>query len=51
MAKDLMRAFPAIPDMTFGTSRKDMKRERRDLALDILDASGKVLKLTNTKTR
>ncbi len=41
MAKALIKAFAAIPDMNFSTSKKEMQMERRDLALDILEASGK----------
>ena len=41
MAKALIKAFPAIPDMNFSTSKKEMQKERRDLALAILEASGK----------
>jgi hypothetical protein len=40
MAKAVMEAFPQIPDVKFETSKKAMKKERRDLALEILKASG-----------
>ncbi|XP_042355986.1 transcription factor 19-like [Plectropomus leopardus] len=39
MAKAPIKAFPAIPDMNFSTSKKEMAKERRDLVLDILEAS------------
>lgn len=40
MAKAVMEAFPQLPNMDFGTSKKDMVRERKALALQILQASG-----------
>lgn len=40
MAKLVMEAFPQIPTMAFGTTKKDMARERKNLALEILRASG-----------
>lgn len=40
MAKAVMEAFPELPKMEFGTSKKDMAQERRALALKILEASG-----------
>lgn len=40
MAKVLMEAFPLMPDATFDTSKKAMKVVRRELALEILEASG-----------
>ncbi|XP_036067061.1 uncharacterized protein LOC112139312 isoform X2 [Oryzias melastigma] len=39
MAKAVIQAFPEIPEMTFSTSKKEMERERRDLALYILESS------------
>ncbi|KAK2839372.1 hypothetical protein Q5P01_013112 [Channa striata] len=39
MAKLVMEAFPQIPTMAFGTTKKDMARERKNLALEILRAS------------
>ncbi|XP_034413986.1 uncharacterized protein wu:fc27b11 [Cyclopterus lumpus] len=39
MARALMEAFPTVPTITFGTSKKDMKNERKTLALKILKAS------------
>lgn len=39
MAKVLMEAFPLMPDATFDTSKKAMKAVRRELALEILEAS------------
>jgi len=50
MAKALIKAFPVIPDMNFCTSRKKMEKERRDQALEILEASGRRhIKHTNQK--
>lgn len=41
MAKAVMEVFPLIPEMKFGTSKKTQgQRERRDLVLEILEASG-----------
>lgn len=40
MARALMEAFPAIPIMTFGTTKKEMAQERKKMALKILEASG-----------
>lgn len=42
MAKAVMESFPQIPEMTFGTSKKEMRKERRNLALEVLEASGTV---------
>ncbi|KAM9487620.1 uncharacterized protein Hap1MRO34_004819 [Clarias gariepinus] len=39
MAKAVMESFPQIPEMTFGTSKKEMRKERRNLALEVLEAS------------
>ncbi|XP_077384150.1 uncharacterized protein LOC144022866 isoform X2 [Festucalex cinctus] len=39
MAKLLLEAFPVIPVMEFCTSKRAMQKERRCLALDILEAS------------
>ncbi len=35
-----MEAFPKLPNMEFGTTKKEMVLERRALALTILEASG-----------
>lgn len=40
MVKAVMEAFPLIPDVKFGISKKEMKKERRDLGLPIRKASG-----------
>ncbi|XP_034067414.1 uncharacterized protein LOC117543330 isoform X3 [Gymnodraco acuticeps] len=42
MAKAVMESFPLIPNVNFECSKKYMKRERRELALEILEASGSV---------
>ncbi|XP_034536572.1 uncharacterized protein LOC117810743 isoform X2 [Notolabrus celidotus] len=39
MAKALLKASPVIPDIDFSTSKREMEKERRDLALHILEAS------------
>ncbi|XP_060889321.1 uncharacterized protein LOC132961604 isoform X2 [Labrus mixtus] len=39
MAKALMEAFPALPVMSFGTSKKEMAFERTKLALSLLSGS------------
>ncbi|XP_034077114.1 uncharacterized protein LOC117549369 isoform X1 [Gymnodraco acuticeps] len=39
MAKAVMESFPLIPNVNFECSKKYMKRERRELALEILEAS------------
>nr|XP_046226497.1 uncharacterized protein LOC124049207 isoform X2 [Scatophagus argus]XP_046226498.1 uncharacterized protein LOC124049207 isoform X2 [Scatophagus argus] len=39
MARAVIEAFPAMPVMTFGTSRKEMANERERLAQQILKAS------------
>ncbi|XP_067224530.1 uncharacterized protein [Chanodichthys erythropterus] len=39
MAKAVMEAFPELPKMEFGKSKKHMAQERRALALKILEAS------------
>nr|XP_033951280.1 lysine-specific demethylase 5B-B-like [Pseudochaenichthys georgianus] len=39
MARAVMEAFPALPIMSFGTSKKEMACERRKFALSILNAS------------
>lgn len=40
MAKAVVESFPLIPNVKFKTFKKDMKGERRDLALKILETSG-----------
>lgn len=35
-----MRAFPSVPTVQFGTSRKEMESERKKMALQILKSSG-----------
>jgi hypothetical protein len=40
MARGIMKAFPAVPVLHFGTSRKEMANERKMMALQILKASG-----------
>ena len=40
MAKAVMEAFPELPKLAFGTARRDVEKERHDLALQILQASG-----------
>ncbi|KAI2647190.1 Heat-inducible transcription repressor HrcA [Labeo rohita] len=39
MAKAVMKAFPKLPNMEFGTTPKEMAQERTALALEILQAS------------
>ncbi|KAI4798480.1 hypothetical protein KUCAC02_022031 [Chaenocephalus aceratus] len=39
MARAVMEDFPALPMMSFGTSKKEMACERRKFALSILNAS------------
>ncbi|XP_042569217.1 lysine-specific demethylase 5A-like [Cyprinus carpio] len=39
MARGIMNAFPAVPVLQFGTSRKEMGNERKIMALQILKAS------------
>ncbi|KAK1899355.1 120.7 kDa protein in NOF-FB transposable element [Dissostichus eleginoides] len=39
MARAVMEAFPALPVMSFGTSKKEMACERRKFALSILNGS------------
>ncbi|XP_038566543.1 uncharacterized protein LOC119897068 [Micropterus salmoides] len=39
MANAVMEAFPLMPDVRFETSKTHMTRERRDLALQLLEAS------------
>ncbi|KAI2646774.1 ATP-dependent helicase/deoxyribonuclease subunit B [Labeo rohita] len=43
MAKAVMKAFPKLPNMEFGTTPKEMAQERTALALEILQASGMFL--------
>lgn len=40
MARGIMNAFPAVPVLQFGTSRKEMGNEWKIMALQILKASG-----------
>ena len=40
MERAVMEAFPALPGMSFGTSKKEMACERRTFALSILSGSG-----------
>ncbi|KAI4827027.1 hypothetical protein KUCAC02_030455, partial [Chaenocephalus aceratus] len=40
VARAVMEAFPALPMMSFGTSKKEMACERRKFALSILNGSG-----------
>jgi len=40
MAKAVMEAFLGPPEMTFGTTRTEVAKERNNLALQILKASG-----------
>lgn len=40
MARAVMEAFPALPGMSFGTSKKEMACERWTFALSILNGSG-----------
>lgn len=40
MAKALIKKFPTMPIIKFPTSKNDMARERRALALTLLEASG-----------
>lgn len=35
---EVMKTFPAVPVIAFGTSRKEMANERKTMALQILDA-------------
>ncbi|XP_052394646.1 uncharacterized protein LOC127942748 isoform X1 [Carassius gibelio] len=39
MAREIMKAFPNVPILQFGTSRKEMANERKMMALQILKAS------------
>ena len=39
MAKAVMESFPLIPNVNFECSKKYMKQERIELALEILEAS------------
>lgn len=43
MAKAVMEAYPALPAMSFGTSKKEMASERTKFALALLSDSGKSL--------
>jgi hypothetical protein len=40
MAKAVMEAFPALPLMSFGTSKKEMANARTKFALALLSGSG-----------
>lgn len=40
MAREVMKAFPAVPVIRFGTSKKEMANKRKALAVQILKASG-----------
>ena len=40
MAKAVMEAFPALPLMSFGKSKKEMADERTKFALALLNGSG-----------
>ena len=42
MARAMMEAFPQFPKMKFETSRKAMEEVRREMALQVLEASGVV---------
>lgn len=35
-----MAAFPALPVFSFGTSKKEISNERKEMGLQILNASG-----------
>lgn len=40
MAKEVLESFPEIPTMKFGTSKAEMANRRREVAEQILEASG-----------
>ena len=40
MAKAVMEAFPALPLMSFGTSKKEMANARTKFGLGLLSGSG-----------
>lgn len=40
MAKEVLESFPEIPTMKFGTSKAEMANRRREMAEQILEASG-----------
>lgn len=43
MAKAVLEAYPALPVMSFGTSKREMASERTKFALALLSDSGKSL--------
>lgn len=43
MAKAVMETYPALPAMSFGTSKKEMASERTKFALALLSDSGESL--------